>query len=167
MTKPRLQAGYLAIIVFKYAKFAAFLVLGFAALRASRLPPGSLAQEALHLFGAHEGSALVQQIAAALSVLTPVEIQALGAASILLGLVFGTEGTLLSLRIWWAPYLTVVLTAMALPFELLEIVQHPASLRRYVLLAANVAVLVYLWRRRNDFRPEEEREPPPAPEIAS
>lgn len=154
VTKPRLTAGYLWIIAFKYAKFASFMVLGIAALRASRLPQGSLAQAAIRLFGAHEHSPLVQHLASVLSVLTPLEIEGLGAASLLLGLVFGAEGTLLSLRIWWAPYLTIVLTAMGLPFEIFEIAHHPTSLRRYVLMAANVAVLVYLWRRRNDFKPE-------------
>jgi len=154
VTKPPLTAGYLAIIVFKYAKLAAFLVLGAAALRFARLPPGSLAQEAVHLFGAHENAALVQQLASALSALTQNEIRALGSAAILLGLVFGTEGTLLALRVWWAPYLTVVLTAVGLPYELLEVARRPDSLRRYLLLAANAAVLVYLWRRKDDFRRE-------------
>jgi len=33
-------------------------------------------------------------------------------------------------------------------------VRRPESLRRYLLLAANAAVLVYLWKRKDDFRPE-------------
>ncbi|MET0620732.1 MAG: DUF2127 domain-containing protein [Thermoanaerobaculia bacterium] len=154
MNKPRLTAGYLAIIAFKYAKFAAFLVLGVAALRAARLPPDTLVHDAVRLFGAYENAALVQHLASALSVLTPGEIKALGSASILLGLVFGTEGTLLAFRVWWAPYLTVVITALGLPYEILEIARRPDSLHRYALLAANAAVLVYLWKRKDDFRPE-------------
>jgi uncharacterized membrane protein (DUF2068 family) len=152
-----MPAAYLAIIVFKYAKLAAFLVLGAAALRVARLPPDSLAEEAAGLLGAHRGNPLVQSLASALSVLTQGEIRALGGASILLGLVFGTEGTLLALRVWWAPYLTVILTALALPVELLEIVRHPASVKNYLLLAANVLVLVYLWRRKDDFRPADQK----------
>ncbi len=154
MTKSRLTAGYVAIIAFKYAKLAAFLILGVAALRASRLPPDTLLHDAVRLFGAHENAALVQQLASALSVLTPGEIKALGSASILLGLVFGTEGTLLALRVWWAPYLTVVITALGLPYEILEISRRPDSLHRYALLAANAAILVYVWQRKDDFRPE-------------
>jgi uncharacterized membrane protein (DUF2068 family) len=159
VSKPRLTAGYLWIIAFKYGKLVSFLVLGIAALRASRLPQGSLAQEAVRLFGAYENSPLVQHLASVLSVLTPIQIKELGAASILLGLVFGAEGTLLALRIWWAPYLTVVLTALALPLELVEIAHHPTSLRRYLLIAANVAVLVYLWKRKDDFKPAAEPAP--------
>ncbi len=148
-----MPAAYLAIIVFKYAKLAAFLVLGVAALRYARLPAGSLAEEAAQLLGAHARNPLVQSLASALSVLTQGEIRTIGSASILLGLVFGTEGTLLALRVWWAPYLTVVLTALGLPVELFEIARHPASLQDYLLFAANVAILVYLWRRKDDFRP--------------
>ena len=56
VTKPRMPAAYLAIIVFKYAKLAAFLVLGAAALRIARLPPESLAEEAAGLLGAHRAT---------------------------------------------------------------------------------------------------------------
>jgi uncharacterized membrane protein (DUF2068 family) len=154
VTRPRLTPGYLAIIAFKYAKLAAFLVLGLAAFHMARLPPGSAARAAAHLFGAHENAALVQHMAAAISILTQGEIRALGSASILLGLVFGTEGTLLACRVWWAPYLTVVMTALGLPYEIYEISRAPHSLHRYALLAANAAILVYLWRRKDDFRPE-------------
>jgi uncharacterized membrane protein (DUF2068 family) len=157
VAKPPLTAGYLAIIAFKYAKLAAFLILGLTALRMARLPADSLAHDLVRLFGAHQNAALVQHAAAALSVLTPREILALGSASILLGLTFGTEGTLLACRVWWAPYLTVVITALGLPYEIYEISRAPRSLHRWLLLAANAAILVYLWGRKDDFR----REAPP------
>ena len=48
--------------------------------------------------------------------------------------------------------ITIVLTALGIPPELIEIARRPASGRRYALLAINVAILVYLWRRRNEFR---------------
>ena len=51
-------------------------------------------------------------------------------------------------------YFTILLTALGLPPEILEIAKRPGSARRYLLLAVNVAILVYLWRRRNDFRSE-------------
>ncbi len=157
VTKPRLSAGYLWIIAFKFAKLLAFLMLGTAALRIAHLPSGSLPEMVARLFGAHASAPLVQHMASALSVLTRGQIQALGAAAIVLALVFGTEGTLLAMRVGWAPYLTVVATALGLPFEILEIARRPTSLHRYVLLAANAAILVYLWRRKDDFRQGAER----------
>jgi hypothetical protein len=94
-----LSAGYLAIILFKYAKLAAFLLLGAAALRLARLPDGSGPLEFARLLGAHEREPVVQHLAAVLSALTRRQIEAIGAAGILVGLVFGAEGTLLALRI--------------------------------------------------------------------
>ncbi len=150
--RPRLTPGFVAIIVFKYAKLVAFLLVGAAALRLAHLPEGSGPLEVAALLGVDERKEIVQHVAAALSALTRGQIEAIGAAAILIGLVFGTEGTLLALRIWWAPYLTILLTALLIPPELVEIATHPSSARRYLLLAVNAAILVYLWRRRDEFR---------------
>jgi len=56
------------------------------------------------------------------------------------------------MRVWWATYFTIVLTALGIPPELIEIARRPSSTRRYVLLAINLAILGYLWTRRNEFR---------------
>ena len=45
-----------------------------------------------------------------------------------------------------------MLTALGIPPEILEIAKRPGSARRYLLLAINVAILIYLWTRRNEFR---------------
>lgn len=155
--RPPLTPGFLAIIVFKYAKLVAFLVVGAAALRLAHLPQGSGPLELARLFGVDERKEMVRHVAAALSALTSGQIEAIGAAAILIGVVFGAEGTLLALRVWWAPYFTLVLTALGIPLELVEISKHPGSGRRYLLLAANAAILAYLWTRRNDFRRPEPR----------
>ena len=150
--RPRLTPGFVGIIVFKYAKLVAFLLVGGAALRLARLPDGSGPLQVARLFGIDERNEIVRLVAAGLAALTRGQIEAIGAAAILIGLVFGMEGTLLALRVWWAPYFTIALTALLIPPELLEIARHPASGRRYLLLVVNVAILVYLWRRRDDFR---------------
>lgn len=155
--RPRLSPGFLWIIIFKYAKLIAFLLVGAAALRLAHLPQGSGPLEVARLLGVDERKEVVQHVAAGLTALTRGQIEAIGAAAILIGLVFGAEGTLLALRVWWAPYCTIVLTALGIPPELVEIARHPSSARRYLLLAVNVAILVYLWRRRDEFRRPEPR----------
>ncbi len=150
--RPRLTPGFLGIIVFKFAKAAAFLLLGAAALRIARLPHHSEPMEIARLLGVNGRNVLVQHLSYVLAALTSRQVEAIGAAAILIGLVFAAEGTLLSLRISWAPYFTIVLTALGLPPELIEIARRPDSVRRYLLLAVNVATLVYLWKRRNEFR---------------
>jgi uncharacterized membrane protein (DUF2068 family) len=147
-----LSPGFIGIIIFKYAKAAAFLLLGAAALRIARLPNRSEPMQIARFLGVSEGKMIVQQLSAVLTALTSRQVGVIGAASILIGLVFAAEGTLLAMQIWWATYFTIVLTALGIPPEILEIARHPNSGRRYLLLAVNVAILVYLWMRRNEFR---------------
>jgi len=150
--RPRLSPGFIAIIIFKYAKAAAFLLLGAVALRIARLPHHSEPMEIARFLGVSEGRMIVRHLSEVLAALTSRQVGAIGAALILIGLVFAAEGTLLAMRMWWATYLPIVLTALGIPPELLEIARRPGSSRRYLLLAVNVAILVYLWKRRNEFR---------------
>lgn len=150
--RPRLTPGFVGIIVFKYAKLVAFLLFGLVALRLAHLPEGSGPLEVAALLGGDERKEIIRHLASALSALTRGQVEALGVAAILIGMIFGTEGTLLALRVWWAPYLTIVLTALGIPLEMAEIAKHPSSGRSYLLLAVNAAILVYLWKRRDVFR---------------
>lgn len=150
--RPRLSAGFVSIIVFKFLKAASFLLLGAVALRIAHLPNHSEPLEIARFFGVDERRTIVRSLSEILSALTSRQVLTIGAASILVGLVFVAEGTFLTLRIWWATYFTIVLTALGIPLEILEIVRRPDSGRRYLLLAVNVAILVYLWRRRNEFK---------------
>jgi uncharacterized membrane protein (DUF2068 family) len=151
-SRPKLTPGFIGIIVFKYLKAAAFLLLGLVALRIARLPHHSEALEAARFLGVTEHSRVVQDVSKVLDALTSRQVRAIGAASILIGLVFAAEGTLLATRVWWSTYFTIVLTTLGIPPEIVEIAKRPGSARRYLLLAVNVAILIYLWKRRNEFR---------------
>ena len=151
-TRPKLSAGFIGIIAFKCIKAAAFLLLGAVALRIAHLPNHSQPMEIARFLGVTERKVIVQHLSVVLAALTSRQVQAIGLASILIGVVFAAEGALLAMRISWAPYLTIVLTALGIPPELIEIARRPGSGRRYLLLAINVAILLYLWKRRNEFR---------------
>ena len=150
--RPRLSPGFLGIIVFKCTKAAAFLLLGAVALRIARLAHHSEPLEIARFLGVNARGVLVQHLSFLLGALTSRQVEAIGAASVLIGLVFAAEGTLLAVRVPWAPYFTIVLTALGIPPEMIEIARRPDSLRRYALLGINVAILVYLWKRRNEFK---------------
>ena len=152
--RPPLTPGFIGIIVFKYLKCAAFLLLGLVALRVARLPRHSEPLEIARYLGVTERSRVVQDVSKVLDALTSRQVEAIGVASILIGLVFAAEGSFLAARVWWATYFTIVLTALGIPPEIIEIAKRPGSVRRYLLLAVNVAILIYLWRRRNEFRTE-------------
>ena len=55
------------------------------------------------------------------------------------------EGLALRAGRWWAPWLVVIATGALLPWELLEVVRHP-QWGRFLVLALNLAVVVYLLR---------------------
>jgi uncharacterized membrane protein (DUF2068 family) len=60
----------------------------------------------------------------------------------------GTEGIGLAMRRRWAEYLTVVATALLIPYEVYELGHH-ATLFKLGALLLNVAVVAYLaWRKR-------------------
>ncbi|MDQ6891617.1 MAG: DUF2127 domain-containing protein [Acidobacteriota bacterium] len=148
----RLSGGFIAVIVFKGVKGIAFVILGIAALRLSRLEIMPTAVDIARFLSVSRENALVQRVADLIQTVTPKQVGAAGIASLFVGLIFFVEGALLMARVWWSTYLTIGLTAMGIPLELWEIAHKPDSIRRYVLLAVNVGILVFLWTRRNEFR---------------
>lgn len=153
--RPRISGGFIAVIIFKFVKGIAFVIFGAAALEISRAGEMPSAVEIAKFLSVSKENALVHRVADLIRTVTPGQATAAGAACFVIGLVFFTEGGLLTARVWWSTYLTITLTAMGIPLELWEIVHRPDSVRRYALLAVNVAILVFLWSRRNEFRKEE------------
>jgi hypothetical protein len=145
-----LSGGFLAIITFKYFKAVVFLLVAIAAVKLSRADPFPTAEEVARFFRSSPENELIR----AFSRLTPGLAMGIGLLSLFVSAVFGTEATLLTARVWWSTYFTIVLTALGIPFEIFEILRRPLGFRRYLLLAVNAAILLYLWRRRNEFRDE-------------
>ena len=148
--KGKLSGGFLAIIAFKYFKAVVFLLVAIAALRLSRADPFPTAEEVARFFRSSPENELIRLF----SRLTPGLALGIGFFSLFVSAVFGVEATLLAARVWWSTYFTIVLTALGIPLEIFEILRRPWGFRRYLLLAVNAAILLYLWKRRNEFRDE-------------
>ena len=146
--KGKLSGGFLAIIVFKYFKAVVFLLVAIAALTLSRTDPFPTVEQVARFFRSAPENELVR----AFSHLTPGLALGIGFVSLFVSLVFGVEATLLTARIWWSTYFTIVLTALGIPLEIWEILHRPSSVRRYLLLVVNAAILVFLWTRRKEFK---------------
>lgn len=147
-----MSAGFVVIILFKWLKGITFLVFAVAALRLSRAPAMPSAIQIADYLSVSRESELVHRVAQLIASINPREATALGFALILVSAVFFVEGLLLAARLWWSTYLTIVLTALGIPLELYEIANRPHAPRRYALLAINLAILGYLWARRNEFQ---------------
>lgn len=153
-----MYGGFVAIIVFKYFKGLIFILVGAAALHLARLPAMPTVVELAHFFRVASEHEIIHRIAETIRPITPGQAIEFGVLSLFAAAVFTTEGTLLACRVWWSTYLTIVLTAAGIPIEIYEILQKPRGPRRFVLLAVNAAILLYLWKRRNEFRQDREVE---------
>ena len=147
-----MTGGFIAIIAFKWLKGLAFVIFGVAALRLGRGHAMPSAVEIAKFLSVSKENELVHRVADVISNVTPRQATAAGVASLVIGFVFFVEGGFLAFRIWWSTYFTIALTAMGIPLELYEIAHRPDSVRRWLLLVVNTAILVYLWMRRNEFR---------------
>jgi uncharacterized membrane protein (DUF2068 family) len=87
-----------------------------------------------------------------ISRVTPRQFVGISILSLFVGMIFSVEATLLAFQVWWSTYFTIGLTTLGVPLEIFEIFHRPHAIRRYLILAVNVAILVYLWKRRNEFR---------------
>jgi uncharacterized membrane protein (DUF2068 family) len=77
-------------------------------------------------------------------------ITLLAVSAIVYAALEGTEGVGLAMRRRWAEYLTVIATAILIPYEAYEVVSHPTLFKVGALLL-NVAVVGYLAYRKRLF----------------
>ncbi len=134
---------------FKFAEAALLIATGFGAL--GLLHPdvqhgllGWLDQLSLHA-GRHLTSVAASKALELLGNTTIGRLMLIGIGCFIYGGVFLVEGTGLWLRKRWAEYVTTIVTASLLPFELMELLHGPSA-GKVATLVINVAVLVYLIR---------------------
>lgn len=107
---------------------------------------------------AHLGpdSKLVDWLYDQADVLTDGKLATIASVGVVYGILLCSEGYGLVMRRKWAEQLVVVATSIPLPYELWELFHHP-SLKRVAVLAVNVAIIVYLLKRRQDFTTRAQR----------
>jgi uncharacterized membrane protein (DUF2068 family) len=87
----------------------------------------------------------IRHLVAKLGHLKRHEVQVFGAGAIAYAALELTEGIGLLRHKRWAEWLTVVATALLIPFETYELVRHPSWLKG-VGIAVNVVIVAYLVR---------------------
>lgn len=86
----------------------------------------------------------------AVGVLPPRTIVLIGLGAIAFGLLELTEAIGLARRRRWAEYLTVIAGGLGIPFELHEVLLR-ATFLKVLVLAANVAIVIYLAVKKRLF----------------
>ena len=150
----RLTGLFIAIIVFKFLKAAALVFVGVVVLRFVHVTRHGAPMEFARFLNAGSDRESIRWLSTFFDHITTGQREAIGAAAIAVGAVFASEGFLLLARIWWATYFTICITLLGIPIEVMEIWRRPHLFRGWLSLVINVAILAYLWRRRNEFRDE-------------
>lgn len=133
------------IAVFKVVKAALCVAIGVGVLKVMQQGDGILDRWVAAL-GLDPGGHYVEQAVSKASTIPPEKLKALGLVSFVYAALFLTEGIGLWLLKRWAEWFTIVITASLIPVEIYEIYDH-ATASKVIVLAINIAVLVYLILR--------------------
>jgi uncharacterized membrane protein (DUF2068 family) len=138
------------IIAFKAFKSLTLAALGVTLLATRHADPVDLLMRlalAVHL---PLTSRLLDRVLSFMLNLTVAKQTALGVTAFGYAVLMGTEGIALYLRKHWARWFTIGATSSLVPIEIYEILRSP-HLMRILVLIGNVAIVVYLWRRKDVF----------------
>jgi uncharacterized membrane protein (DUF2068 family) len=147
---PERGAVLVFIIVLKGLKGALFLSAA-AALAVFRRDPSS--RWLLHVAERADGDPRLRLTAKVLREMShgfELHFSAIIAACVIAGTALCAEGFFLWLGYAWAPWVTIVLTGAWVPVEAWELFRR-FSLRTFVLMVVNVAIVAYLFVHREDF----------------
>jgi uncharacterized membrane protein (DUF2068 family) len=139
---------------FKLVKCA--LLGGLGVIWLSGIAGDSSLLEAAAWLGALDGHHTIRRALLKLAALDAGALRDLALAALAYAAVFAVEGIGLIMRRRWAEWLTVFVTASFVPFEIYELVHRPGP-GKLVALAINLAIVLYLARRRMEARVQRTR----------
>lgn len=131
-----------AIVAFKVVKILFLVALAIAAFVLAESDAYTTLFGAARWLGL-DGSQRVSHVIALAGRQPPSHIALAGIGALCYAAVFAVEAWGLHRRLRWAEWLTVFVTASALPFEIYELVHH-TSAGKIVVLIINVLVIIYL-----------------------
>lgn len=138
------------IIAFKALKATLLAALGIGLLVSSRRDPVELALSVARAVHLPITSRLFDRMMTLAFRATPAKTLSLAVTAFGYAALMGTEGIALFLRRSWARWFTIIATSSLVPVEVYEIIREPHPLRIAILIV-NVAVVIYLWNRKEIF----------------
>ncbi|HKF69315.1 MAG TPA: DUF2127 domain-containing protein [Vicinamibacterales bacterium] len=138
------------IVAFKAFKATLLTLLGVGLLVSSRHDPVTTALSFARIVHLPVTSRLFDRLMTLAFNATPTREVGLAVTAFGYAVLMGSEGVALYLRRPWARWFTIMATSSLIPLEVFEIARevHPI---RIVVLVVNIAVVIYLWRRREMF----------------
>jgi uncharacterized membrane protein (DUF2068 family) len=133
----------IAIGVFKLLQAALFILLGFGAIRLLHKDLMSVAEHFILAMRFNPESHFVNLILEKVAMIDPHRLRQISAVIFAVAALDIIEGTGLVLEKAWAEFVTLILTASFLPWEMFEIFRHTNWIR-IGLTMINLAVVIYL-----------------------
>ena len=150
-TAPRHHKGLVLIAVYKLLHSLLFIAIGVGALRLVGKDVGDILTRIASDLRFNPESRFVNFILDRASLLDDPMLRRIGFAAFCYSAIGLAEGIGLYLEKAWGEYLTLLITASFLPWEVMEILRRH-TMPRIGLLVVNVAVLIYLanvvWERQ-------------------
>ena len=131
------------IAILKFLKAALLIALGIGLFKLLHKDIGDVLEHWLEALRLDPGRHFVNLALEKAAHVSPAQVKKLGLGSFLYAGLFLTEGTGLWLRKRWGEWLTIIITSSLIPVEIYEICRH-ASYTKLVVLAVNVAIVIYL-----------------------
>jgi uncharacterized membrane protein (DUF2068 family) len=138
------------IVAFKAVKTVALTALGLTLLFGIHRDPVEMVMRIAQAVHLPVTSRLFDLLSAFAVNATPQKELTLAITALGYAVVIAVEGVGLHLRRAWARWFTIGVTGSLIPLEVYEILQKQEPIRE-VILVLNIAVLVYLWRRKEAF----------------
>ena len=138
------------IVAFKALKTALLSAAGVAVLFSIHTDPVDVVVRIAQILHLPLTSRIVERAISAAFRATPRKEVALALTAFGYAILMGTEGVGLYFRMKWARWLTVIATSSLVPLELYEVFREPRP-GRVLILVLNVAIVVYLVKRKEIF----------------
>jgi uncharacterized membrane protein (DUF2068 family) len=146
------------IIAFKAVKTTILAAVGVGLLTVRHADPVDVLLRLALAFHLPLTSRLLTRLLSSVSNLTLPKETALAMTAFAYAILMGSEGVSLYVRKSWARCFTIIATSSLIPIELYEIAREMHPIRVLVLLA-NIAIVVYLCRRKDVFESQVRRTP--------
>ncbi|HTV83218.1 MAG TPA: DUF2127 domain-containing protein [Acidobacteriaceae bacterium] len=141
--RPHRARWIIAIGVFKLLQAAAFLLLGFGALRLLHKDLLDVAEHWILALRFNPEGHFVSLLLGQVALIDPHRLRQISAAIFGIAALDAIEGAGLVLEKIWAEFVTLILTVSFLPLELAGVIRHPTWIR-VGLAIINLAVVLYL-----------------------
>jgi uncharacterized membrane protein (DUF2068 family) len=144
--------GLTLIAVFKLTKALILLAAGIGAAMLLHNGVQATLEHWVRTLWVGRESRLVQELIDKVSSVDVKKLKLAEEGTFVYAALLFTEGTGLLLRQHWAEYLTIIITASFIPFEI-YVMMRRFSFERMMILIVNIAVVIYLVRKvRRDRR---------------